>query len=162
MARNTEPTNMEPIVPHVMFTHCPIRESLGIFGRKWALLVLRDIAFLKIGRFSKILKNNSGLTPRVLSMRLRDLEREGLIKRTVNPLEKLDIRYQLTKKGQDTMPILTAFIQYGMVHRAKRVFEDERARTLSQVFPEKQKPMLGELIAYAAKEKLRKLPTVSV
>ena len=95
-------------------------------------------------------------------MRLRDLEREGLINRTANPLEKLDIRYQLTKKGQDTMPILTAFIQYGMIHRANRVFEDKRARTLSQVFPEKQKPMLGQLIAYAAKEKPRKLPSPSI
>jgi DNA-binding HxlR family transcriptional regulator len=146
-ASNFEAT--EPITPRVMFTSCPIRESLGVFGRKWALLVLRDIAFLRIDRFSKILANNSGLTPRVLSMRLRDLVREGLVERISNPQDRLDVKYRLTKKGRDCMPILTAFIQYGMLYRAERVFSDKRPRNLNQVFPGKQKPMLGQLIAYA-------------
>src|SRR5208337_14059 len=101
MRRDSNSEVMEPIIPRVMFTSCPIRESLGIFGRKWALLVLRDIAFLRIDRFSKILANNLGLTPRVLSMRLRDLVREGLVERIGNPRDKLDIKYRLTRKGRD-------------------------------------------------------------
>ena len=147
---------MEPIIPRVSFTNCPIRESLGVLGRKWSLLVLRDIGFLKVDRFSGILKNNAGLTPRVLSMRLRDLEREKLIERTVASHGQVDVRYQLTEKGEDAMPILTAFIQYGMAHRAGRVFADKRPRTLNQVFPEKQKPLLGELIAYAKAQRMVK------
>ena len=149
MPRGSNIQAVEPIIPRVTFTNCPIRESLGIFGRKWALLVLRDIAFLKIDRFSKILANNPGLTPRVLSMRLRDLVKEGLVDRMGNPKDRLDVRYRLTKKGRDCMPILTAFIQYGMFYRAERVFEDKRPRNLNQVFPEKQKPLLGQLMAYA-------------
>ena len=141
--------HMEPIIPRVSFANCPIRESLGVLGRKWSLLVLRDIGFLKIDRFSRILKNNAGLTPRVLSMRLRDLEREKLIERIVASHGQADVRYRLTKKGEDALPILTAFIQYGMAHRADRVFADKKPRTLNRVFPGKQKPMLGELIAYA-------------
>ena len=113
---------------------------MGIFGRKWALMILRDIAFLKIDRFSKILSNNRGLTPRVLSMRLRDLVKEGLVDRIGNQQDRRDVRY----------PILTAFIQYGMIYRAERVFADKQPRNLNQVFPEKQKPLLGQLIAYAA------------
>jgi DNA-binding HxlR family transcriptional regulator len=140
---------MEPIIPQVSFNNCPIRESLGVLGRKWSLLVLRDIGFLKLDRFSRILKNNAGLTPRVLCMRLRDLEREELIERIVASHEKVDVRYRLTRKGEDVLPILTAFIQYGMAHRAERVFTDKKPRTLNQVFPQKQKPLLGELIAYA-------------
>lgn len=150
MHRDTEPVSIKPIIPQVMFTRCPIRESMGIFGRKWALMILRDIAFLKIDRFSKILANNRGLTPRVLSMRLRDLVKEGLVDRMGNPHDRLDVRYCLTKKGRDCMPILTAFLQYGMLYRAERVFEDKRPRNLNQVFPEKQKLLLGQLIAYAA------------
>lgn len=149
MPRDSNLEGMEPIIPRVMFTSCPIRESLGVFGRKWALLILRDIAFLRIDRFSKILTSNPGLTPRVLSMRLRDLLREGLVERIGNPQVRLDVRYRLTKKGRDCMPILTAFIQYGMLYRAERVFFDKRPRKLNQVFPGKQKPMLGQLIAYA-------------
>jgi DNA-binding HxlR family transcriptional regulator len=89
-------------------------------------------------------------TPRVLSMRLRDLIEEGLVDRMGNPKHRLDVRYRLTKKGRDCMPILTAFIQYGMLYRAERVFADKQPRNLNQVFPEKQKPLLGQLIAYAA------------
>ena len=148
--------SMEPIIPRVSFTNCPIRESLGVLGRKWSLLVLRDIGFLKIDRFSRILKNNPGLTPRVLSMRLRDLEQEELIERIVASHGQVDVRYRLTKKGEDTLPILTALIQFGMVHRADRVFADKRPRTLNQVFPEKQKPLLGELIAYAKAQRMTK------
>jgi len=150
MHQDTEPVPIEPIIPQVMFTRCPIRESMGIFGRKWVLMILRDIAFLKIDRFSKILSNNQGLTPRVLSMRLRDLVKEGLVDRIGNQQDRRDVRYRLTKKGRDCMPILTAFIQYGMLYRAERVFADKQPRNLNQVFPEKQKPLLGQLIAYAA------------
>jgi DNA-binding HxlR family transcriptional regulator len=149
MRRDSNSEVMEPIIPRIMFTSCPIRESLGIFGRKWALLILRDIAFLRINRFSKILANNTGLTPRVLSMRLRDLVREGLVERIGNTQDRLHVKYRLTRKGRDCMPILTAFIQYGMLYRSERVFFDKRPRNLNQVFPGKQKPMLGQLIAYA-------------
>ena len=152
MPRDLESRALEPIIPRVMFARCPIRESVGIFGRKWALLVLRDIAFLKIDRFNKILTNNPGLTPRVLSMRLGELASEGLIKRINSSKGRLVVRYRLTKKGRDCMPILTAFIQYGMLHQAERVFEDKRPRSLTQVFPEKQKPLLGQLITYALAE----------
>lgn len=139
-----------PIIPKIPFQACPIRASLGIFGKKWTLLILRDMVFLKSMRFNQILKNNSGLTPRALSLRLRDLQRVGLIERIVNSERKNDVKYRLTRKGFDTAPILTAFIQYGMRHYSGTVFEDGRPRKLNEVFPEKQPAMLGKLlIAYA-------------
>ena len=67
------------ILPQVRFIECPIRTSLGVLGKKWTMLILRDIGFLKIVRFNRILESISGLTPRVLSMRLRELEDEGFI-----------------------------------------------------------------------------------
>lgn len=112
-------------------------------------MILRDMAFLKIAKFSQLLKNNQGLTPRALSLRLRDLQREGLIERIVNSKENRDIKYKLTQRGRDSIPILTAFIQYGMKHHAERVFEDGKPRTLNQVFPQEQETLLGQLITYA-------------
>lgn len=140
------------IIPKVPFRACPIRASLGIFGKKWTLLVLRDMAFLGKMKFSQILKNNPGLTPRALSMRLRDLRREALIERIVSPRQNRDIRYQLTQKGRDSMPILTAFIQYGIRHYSEQVFEDGKPRQLNQVFPDKQQLMLGKLLLTYAEE----------
>src|SRR2546422_10806563 len=89
----------EPIFPKVVPVACPVRASLGVLGRKWALLILRDIAFYRNVRFSDILKSNHGLTPRVLSFRLRELQREGLITRSVRRGNDKDIFYDLTLKG---------------------------------------------------------------
>ena len=144
---------IESILPQVPFEVCPIQSSLGVLGRKWALMVLRDVAFFRYVNFSQIMKNNPRLTPRVLSMRLRELQKDGLIQRLEYAADERVIKYKLTRKGQDTIPILTAFIQYGVRHHAGKVFEDRRPRTLSELFPEKQKTMLGELIPYAENAK---------
>ena len=145
----TDYSESGPILPEIRFEKCPIRSSLGVFGRKWALLVLRDIAFFKSANFSQILKNNSGLTPRVLVMRLKDLQKEGLIERVKDPNDDRVVKWLLTRKGQDAIPILTSFIQYGAVHHAQRVFEDGKPREMGQLFPEREKIMLGKLIIYA-------------
>lgn len=67
------------IQPQVKFISCPIRASLGVLGKKWTILIIRDIGVRKIGRFNRILESIHGLTPRVLSIRLKELEKEGLI-----------------------------------------------------------------------------------
>ncbi len=151
MTRETPSASMEPVLPQVPFEFCPIRASLGCLGRKWALLVLRDIAFQRDVTFSQILKRNKGMTPRVLSMRLRDLQREGVIQRFEDPNDQRKVHYRLTRQGEDIVPILTALIQYGIHHHADRVFEDEKPRELERVFPGQQTFMLGRLARYAGK-----------
>ena len=69
------------LVPAVPIASCPIATSLGVLGRKWTILILRDMAMMKKERFSEILKSTPRLTPRVLSNRLRQLESEGMIER---------------------------------------------------------------------------------
>jgi DNA-binding HxlR family transcriptional regulator len=141
---------MEPQhVPTVRFKVCPIRSSLGVLGKRWALLVLRDISFLRTVRFSDILRNNPGLSPRLLSLRLKDLQKEELIVRVVNPKDHREIWYNITDKGRDAVPILTAFIQYGAKHRAKEVFSDKKPRTIGRLFPQDRTYMLGQLFEYA-------------
>lgn len=140
---------MEPILPQISFEQCPIRASLGSLGRKWALLVLRDIVFFHDVTFSAIMRSNKGMTPRILSMRLKDLRKEGLIERFVNGEDEREVRYRLTPKGRDIVPILTAFIQYGIRHHADVVFKDEKPRELERIFPGKQAYMLGRMARYA-------------
>lgn len=122
---------------------------MGVLGRKWALLVLRDVAFFGDVNFTRIMKNNNGLTPRVLSMRLRDLRTEGLIESVNDGADNRIVRHRLTKKGRDAVPILTALIQYGAKHHAERVFRDAKPRSVGQLFPKQQNMMLGQLVAYA-------------
>ena len=111
MARRTNRTGDRPIAPLLAYQADPIRESVRRLGRKWTLLILRDMAFLKLDRFGKILRNNPGLTPRVLSRRLQQMQAEGLIERQA---EGDTILYRLTDRGEDAVFILLAFLRYGI------------------------------------------------
>jgi DNA-binding HxlR family transcriptional regulator len=66
------------IQPQVRFIECPIKTAQGVLGKKWTILIIRDIGLNKIRRFNRLLESISGITPRVLSMRLKELEKEGL------------------------------------------------------------------------------------
>jgi len=101
------------IYPLLAYQADPIRESVRWLGRKWTLLILRDMAFLKLTRFGQILRNNPGLTPRVLARRLRQMQEEGLVERSVTD-EK--VAYRLTSQGEDAVFILLAFLRYGIRH----------------------------------------------
>jgi DNA-binding HxlR family transcriptional regulator len=124
-----------PVLPSVRFKNCPIQISLGVLGKKWTLLILRDIAFLKVQRFNQILRTLPGLTPRVLIMRLNELEKTGLIEPVVIQKSPRLVRWELTKWGRDTVPILMSFISYGSKWYPDVVFEDRQARTVKELFP---------------------------
>jgi DNA-binding HxlR family transcriptional regulator len=135
---------VEPqVLPTVMWKTCPIRSSLGVLGRRWSLLILRDLSFFRKVRFSDMLRTNSGLSPRLLSLRRKELQKEGLIERAVSPDDHREVWYNITEKGRDVVPILSAFIQYGAKHRAKVVFTDRRPREFGALFPEAGEYMLG-------------------
>ena len=99
--------------PKLLYQQDPVRGSVKALGSKWTLLILRDIGFLRLERFGEILRNNPGLTPRVLSRRLRNMQKEGLIERTVRSDR---ITYVLTSRGEDAAYVLLAFLRYGLKH----------------------------------------------
>ena len=101
------------IYPLLAYQADPIRESVRRLGKKWTLLILRDMAFLQLSHFGQFLRNNAGLTPRVLSRRLREMQAEGLIERVTSGEE---VTYRLTKRGEDAVFILLAFLHYGIRH----------------------------------------------
>jgi DNA-binding HxlR family transcriptional regulator len=124
--------------PDVHFSQCPIKASMGVLGRKWTTLLLRDIGFRKVDRFNHLLESIPGLTPRVLSMRLKELESDEIIQKTED--KDLVARWTLTEKGEDTLPILMRLIAFGSKWYAKEVFDDKVPRSLNEVFirPEAQ------------------------
>jgi DNA-binding HxlR family transcriptional regulator len=124
----------EWLLPGVNFAQCPIRASLGVLGKKWTLLVLRDIGILGIDRFNRILDSLSGLTPRVLSMRLKELEKEGFIECIEKEKSPMVVRWTLTEKGRDILPILLQYTAFGSKWHADVVFEDRTPRKLNELF----------------------------
>ena len=135
------------IIPQIKFVKCPIKTSLGVLGKKWTILIVRDIGFRKIGRFNRILESIPGLTPRVLSMRLKELEKEGLIECIQKKRMPMIVVWSLTEKGRDILPILLMLSAFSFKWYPEFVFEDKKSRRLKDVFPQQEaKEMISRYI----------------
>ena len=108
--KRSKPKDTKP-GPKLVYQQDPVRATVKALCAKWTLLILRDIGFLKLERFGQILRNNPGLTPRVLSRRLQNMRKEGLIERTVRSDR---ITYALTPRGEEAAYVLLAFLRYGL------------------------------------------------
>lgn len=84
---------------------CPrFEKAISIISQRWTGLIIHQL-LLGPQRFS-FLENTVGMSGRVLSERLKDLENEGIVKREVFPETPVRIEYSLTEKGQSLEPIL--------------------------------------------------------
>jgi DNA-binding HxlR family transcriptional regulator len=92
MARREE---IEPLAPF-----CPAyTRAIEIIGRRWTGAIIRSM-LTGTTRFSEILAAVPGLSDRLLSERLKELEAEGVVTRTVTPSTPVRIEYALTDKGR--------------------------------------------------------------
>ena len=134
--------NNQLVLLKVRFAECPIKTTMGVLGKKWTMLILRDIGFRGIDRFNRLLESIHGLTPRVLSMRLKELEANDFIECVESNGSPMVVRWALTEKGTDTLPILLRFILFGSKWDADVVFEDKTPRTLHELFKPESMPMI--------------------
>ena len=91
---------------------CPVERTLRIIGGKWTLLVLRDL-FTGTKRFGELMTSLEGVSPKTLSERLKELEGEGIITKTVFPEVPPRVEYALTAKGHSLWEILEAIRRWG-------------------------------------------------
>ena len=80
--------------------------SLDVFGDKWSLLIIRDLAFRNKCTYNDFLKSAEGIATNILATRLKGLEENGVIEKSAHPDSKAKILYRLTPKGIDLLPIL--------------------------------------------------------
>ena len=138
-----------PAPPLVEPEACPIATSLQFLGRRWTLTILRDIAFFPKAGFALVRKRNPGLTPRILSIRLRELGRQDFIRKVTPADDPRHPYYELTAKGLEVWPILSALYQFGTRHHAEQIFADGRPRDLAEIYPNDSALLLGPLAEYA-------------
>ena len=131
------------MIPQVSFMKCPIKTSLGVLGKKWTMLIIRDIGVYKITRFNRLLESIESITPRVLSMRLKELEKKGFIECSEEKRSPMIVQWRLTEKGKDTLPILMQLVAFGSKWYSDVVFEDKMPRKLDEIFPN---PLVREII----------------
>ena len=85
---------------------CGILDIWDVLGRRWSLLILKNLSIKKVVRFNELKRNLKGISSTVLSDRLSELEQEGLITKKIYPEIPLKVEYALTTKTKDLELIL--------------------------------------------------------
>jgi DNA-binding HxlR family transcriptional regulator len=88
-----------------------IREAASLLERRWQLSIIYA-AISGALRFNEFADAIGGISPRMLSERLRDLEAAGLIERTVLPTSPPTVEYRLTERGRRLRPVIEAMRAY--------------------------------------------------
>ena len=88
-----------------------IRETASLLERRWQLSILYA-ALTGALRFNEFADAVAGISPRMLSERLRDLEGAGLVQRTVIPSSPPTVEYRLTERGRRLGPLIEAMREY--------------------------------------------------
>lgn len=92
---------------------CPVKKTAEIIEGKWTTLVIRELLPNK-KRYSEIQRALSGISPKVLTSRLRLLEHRGLLTRTIYPTVPPTTEYELTEIGRKLEAVLEAMANFGV------------------------------------------------
>jgi DNA-binding HxlR family transcriptional regulator len=98
----------------------PVRDVLDIINGKWKLPILIALTFGN-KRFKELERDISGITPKMLSKELRDLEMNELVSRNVYDTIPVTVEYSLTEYGKSLDDVIAALRAWGMKHR-RRLF----------------------------------------
>jgi DNA-binding HxlR family transcriptional regulator len=100
--------NMAQIYAH----YCPVAHALEVVGDRWSLLIIRDL-LEKPQRFTDLLHSCNNVTPKWLTIRLRELEEARIIERE-RQSDRREVWYRLTPSGQDLRPIVESLWDWGL------------------------------------------------
>ncbi|WFR55779.1 helix-turn-helix domain-containing protein [Anaerocolumna sp. AGMB13025] len=95
---------------------CPIEHTVNLIGHKWKVLIIRNLHNNGTQRFSELNKGINGISQKMLTQQLRQLETDGIIERKVYPEVPPRVEYSLTDLGYSLKPILEAMNTWGIEH----------------------------------------------
>lgn len=97
---------------------CPVEITMGLIDDKWKVLIVRDL-LTGTKRFGELKKSVTGITQKVLTNNLKQMERDGLLKRKAYPEVPPRVEYTLTETGLSLKPILDSMVEWGNQYREK-------------------------------------------
>jgi DNA-binding HxlR family transcriptional regulator len=112
---------------------CPINNTFRLVGKKFTILIIRNMIHLSHSRFNHFLEIE-GINAKILSARLKEMERDGLIERKVYTETPIRVEYGITEKGRALEPILDQMSAYSMRYCAKDIFKDGKPRKPGEVY----------------------------
>lgn len=93
--------------------NCPAEVTLAVIGGRWKVLLLYHL-FQGVMRFSELRRALPGITQKMLTQQLRELERDGIVHRTVYAQVPPKVEYTLTPRGQSLKPVVNAMCRWGL------------------------------------------------
>jgi DNA-binding HxlR family transcriptional regulator len=108
---------MKNLKPNVYAKICPSREVLALIGEKWCSLIVGALAKNQVLRFGELKKICEGISQKMLTQTLRNMERSGLVTRKVYVVQlPLKVEYQLTEIGESLVPIVNTAKRWAEEH----------------------------------------------
>ena len=107
-----------------MNSDCTIYRTANFIGKRWTLLILLELykGESKLKRYSKIKKSIEGITPKILSARLKELEKEKLILKKIDASEfPVKCEYSLTESGRDFIRIIQDMKKWALKWKIKNI-----------------------------------------
>ena len=92
-------------------TLCGVNKAVDLIGSKWVLLILYKLCTTKHG-FNQLLRETEGISPRILSLRLKEMVEHGLVKKEILPTSPPQVEYSLTGKGEALKTIIAQLGQW--------------------------------------------------
>ena len=94
---------------------CPVERTLEVIGGRWKVLILREL-FGGVKRFGQLHRALSGITQKMLTQQLREMESDGIIHREVYLQVPPKVEYSLTPLGESLKPIIQSMHEWGIRH----------------------------------------------
>src|SRR2546426_4393357 len=97
-------------------TKCPAEITLSVVGGRWKTLILWQL-FQGTKRFSELQRAMDGITQKMLTQQLREMEKDGLVHREVYPQVPPRVEYSLTSLGESLKLVIAAMCEWGTMLR---------------------------------------------
>jgi DNA-binding HxlR family transcriptional regulator len=95
---------------------CPVQHALNILGGKWKLPILHALHKSSPKRFKELEREIIGITPTMLTTQLKNLEKDGIIKREAFATVPPTVEYSLTELGLTVKPLVYEIKKWGILH----------------------------------------------
>lgn len=103
---------------------CPVEITLALLGNKWKVLILREL-FKGTKRFGELFRGISGISQKMLTQQLRQMENDDLVVRRVYAEVPPRVEYSITETGRSLKPILDEMHRWGERYRGMRSLRDK-------------------------------------
>jgi DNA-binding HxlR family transcriptional regulator len=120
--------------------NCPVKLTTSIIGGKWKAPLLFYLD-RRTRRFCELQRLIPGLTKKMLTQHLRELERDGIVHREVYAEVPPHVEYSLTRHGESLKPILKLMSAWGNRHRARYGALTSRSRKMATSTGQNENPM---------------------